>query len=41
MGSEASGVDRYGEVMPAIGSMALIHRQATRYVQLDREWVSE
>ena len=29
------------DVMPAIGSMALVHRQATRYVQLDRDWASE
>ena len=26
--------------MPAIGTMGLLHRQATRYVQLDQQWAS-
>jgi hypothetical protein len=30
----------YEQVMPAINSMATIHRQATRYIQLDRDWAS-
>jgi len=41
MGSGSAGLEAYEEVLPAIGSMALVHRQATRYVQLDRDWVSE
>ena len=38
---ESAGLETYEEVTPAIGSMSLVHRQATRYVQLDREWASE
>ena len=40
MGSPSTGWEAYEEVTPAIGSMALVHRQATRYVQLDRQWAS-
>jgi hypothetical protein len=36
----SNGMETCAEVMPAINSMALVHRQATRYVQLDREWES-
>ena len=42
MGSGATGLEAYKEtVTPAIGTMGLLHRQATRYVQLDRDWASE
>jgi hypothetical protein len=37
MGSEPTSLARYAEAMPAIGSMTLVYRQATRFVQLDRE----
>ena len=37
MGSEPTSLARYAEALPAIGSMALVYRQATRFVQLDRE----
>jgi hypothetical protein len=40
MGSESTGLELYKDVMPAIGSMALVHRQATRYIQLDRDQAS-
>jgi hypothetical protein len=42
MGSGETGLEAYQEtVMPAIGTLGLLHRQATRYVQLDRDWASE
>ncbi len=37
MGADPASLDRYAEAMPAIGSMALVYRQATRFIQLDRE----
>jgi hypothetical protein len=40
MGSASMGLEAYEAVMPAINSMALVHRQATRYVQLDRDQAS-
>ncbi|MEI8376043.1 MAG: hypothetical protein WCJ35_24750 [Planctomycetota bacterium] len=40
LGSEPTSLDRFAEVMPAISSLALVHRQATRYVQFDREWTA-
>ena len=40
MGSEPKSLARYEELAPAISSMALVHRQATRYVQLDQERAS-
>ena len=41
MGVGATDMDTYKEALPAIGSLALINRQATRYIQLDRDWGSE
>ena len=40
MRPELSSLESYEAVLPAINSMALIHRQATRYVQLDRDRAS-
>jgi hypothetical protein len=37
MGSEPKSLARHEELVPVISSMALVHRQATRYVQLDQE----
>lgn len=38
MGPEASRLKTYSSlVMPAIDRMAVMHRQATRYLQLDRD----
>ncbi len=36
MGSESTDLETCAAVMPAISSMALVHRQATRYIQLDQ-----
>ncbi len=41
MGSEPISLARCAEALPAIGSMALVHRQATRFVQLDREQAAQ
>lgn len=35
--NDLRGVER---AMPAINSLTLVHRQATRYVQLDCDWVA-
>lgn len=36
--TDLRGIER---AMPAINSLTLVHRQTTRYVQLDRDWVAE
>ena len=37
MGAEPKSLTMHEELLPAINSMALVHRQVTRYVQLDQE----
>jgi len=40
MRAAANGLEVYEDVAPAIDRMALVHRQATRYVQIDQGWAS-
>jgi hypothetical protein len=41
MSVTSCSLEDHEAVMPALSNLALLHRQATRYIQLDRAWASE